>query len=91
MPKTRDYKKEQKIALRAILAPALKDRYIEYDPTLGLEKEFPSTKRFNIEHDIDPRLAALTKESDIRDFLHDLSIANMDFRLKGHCICRFYV
>ena len=71
-----------KNALRAILAPALKDRYIEYDPTIGLEKEFPNLKRFNIEHDIDTRLAALTKESDIREFLQDLSVADMDIQVK---------
>ena len=71
-----------KNALRAILAPALKDRYIEYDPTIGLEKEFPNLKRFNIEHDIDTRLAALTKESDVREFLQDLSVADMDIQVK---------
>lgn len=68
--------------LRGILTPALKDRYIEYDPTIGLEKEFPSIKRHNIEHDIDSRLAALTKESDIKDFLHDLKEENMDIQTK---------
>ena len=71
-----------KNALRAILAPALKDRYIEYDPTIGLEKEFPNLKRFNIEHDIDTRLAALTKESDIKEFLQDLGVADMDIQVK---------
>ena len=74
--------KKAKIALRAILAPALKDRYIEYDPTIGLEKEFPNLKRFNIEHDIDSRLAALTKESDIQEFLQDLGAVDMDVQVK---------
>ncbi len=74
--------KRAKNALRAILAPALKDRYIEYDPTIGLEKEFPNLKRFNIEHDIDSRLAALTKESDLKAFLHDLQVADMDIQIK---------
>ena len=74
--------KRAKTALRGILAPALKDRYIEYDPTIGLEKEFPNLKRFNIEHDIDTRLAALTKESDIKEFLHDLQEADMDIQVK---------
>ena len=74
--------KRAKIALRAILAPALKDRYIEYDPTIGLEKEFPNLKRFHIEHDVDSRLAALTKESDIKEFLQDLSEADIDIQVK---------
>lgn len=74
--------KRAKTALRGILAPALKDRYIEYDPTIGLEKEFPNLKRFNIEHDIDSRLAALTKESDIQEFLCDLQEADMDTQVK---------
>lgn len=74
--------KRAKIALRAILAPALKDRYIEYDPTIGLEKEFPNLKRFHIEHDVDSRLAALTKESDIQELLCDLQEADMDTQVK---------
>ncbi|TLD89049.1 site-specific integrase [Helicobacter sp. MIT 03-1614] len=74
--------KRAKTALRNILAPALKDRYIEYDPTLGLEKEFPSIKRYYIDNDIDPRLAALTKENDLREFLQDLSAAHIEKQIK---------
>ncbi|OBV30134.1 hypothetical protein BKN38_05305 [Helicobacter sp. CLO-3] len=75
--------KRAKIALRGILAPAIKDRYIEYDPTIGLEKEFPSIRRYCIENDIDTRLAALVKEDDLREFLSDLSVAsNMDIQVK---------
>lgn len=40
-----------KSALKGILALALKDRYIEYDPTIRLEKEFPNLKRYHIEYD----------------------------------------
>ena len=68
-----------KNALRAILAPALKDRHIEYDPTIGLEKEFPSIKRYYIDNDIDPRLAALTKENDLREFV-DSRIAERNLK-----------
>ena len=71
----------------AILAPALKDRYIEYDPTIGLEKEFPNPKLFNIEHDRDSRLATL------KEFLQDLNVAgigDMDIQVK-RALCRFFV
>lgn len=71
--------KRAKTALRNILAPALKDRYIEYDPTLGLEKEFPSIKRYYIDNDIDTRLAALTKENDLREFV-DSRIAERNLK-----------
>ena len=77
----------------AILAPALKDRYIEYDPTIGLEKEFPNPKLFNFEHDRDSRLATLTKESEIKEFLQDLNVAgigDMDIQVK-RALCRFFV
>lgn len=62
---------------------AIKDRYIDYNPRLDLEKEFPTSYRFNISHDIDTRYHALTEETDIKEFLGDLKADNnLDFSTK---------
>lgn len=62
---------------------ALKDRYIDHNPSDGLHDEFPSSSRFNLDNEIDPRYPALTDEKDIKNFIIDLKSDNkLDLQTK---------
>lgn len=58
--------------LNGIFSIALKDRYIDYNPTFGLRQEFPSKTKFYLNNDIDSRLPALTNKDELKEFLNDL-------------------
>ena len=62
--------------LQGIFKIALKDRYLEFNPSYGLKDEFMSPKRFNIAHQIDNRIPALTQTKDLSDFIKDLKNDN---------------
>ena len=62
--------------LHEVFAIAIKDRYIDHDPSFGLNKEFPTSSRFNINHQIDSRYAALTQSEELKAFLQDLKADN---------------
>ena len=62
--------------LQGIFKIALKDRYLEFDPSYGLKDEFMSPKRFNATHQIDNRIPAITQTKDLRDFIKDLKSDN---------------
>ncbi|WP_254064927.1 site-specific integrase [Campylobacter sp. CCUG 57310] len=62
--------------LHNVFSMAIKDRYIDHDPSFGLEKEFPTSSRFNLKNQIDTRYAALTTDDEIREFLKDLKLDN---------------
>lgn len=62
--------------LQGIFKIALKDRYLEFDPSYGLKDEFMSPVRFNIAHQLDTRYPALTKSDDLREFIKDLKNDN---------------
>lgn len=69
--------------LNAIFKIALKDRYIEYNPSEGLHDEFPTTSRFKLDNEIDTRYSALTNESDLKEFINDLKSDNkLDLQTK---------
>ena len=55
---------------------AVKDRYLEFNPSYGLNDEFPSKARFNAKHGLDTRHPALTNDDDLRDFIRDLKNDN---------------
>lgn len=62
---------------------ALKDRYIDHNPSDGLHDGFPSSSRFNLDNEIDPRYPALTDEKDIKNFIIDLKSDNkLDLQTK---------
>lgn len=58
--------------LNGIFSIALKDRYIDYNPTFGLRQEFPTKSKFYTKNGIDSRLAALTSNEILKEFLNDL-------------------
>ena len=62
--------------LHNIFKIAIKDRYLEFDPSYGLKDEFPSKARFNAKHGLDTRHPALTNDDDLRDFIQDLKNDN---------------
>ncbi|MCI6344469.1 MAG: tyrosine-type recombinase/integrase [Campylobacter sp.] len=62
--------------LHGIFNIAIKDRYIDYYPSFGLNKEFPTTAKFNLKNQIDTRLNAITDESVLKSFLRDLKENN---------------
>ena len=62
--------------LQGIFKIAIKDRYLEFDPSYGLKDEFMSAKRFNVAHQIDKRFPALIQTQDLRDFIKDLKNDN---------------
>lgn len=62
--------------LHSIFKPALKDGYLEKDPSLYLSDEFPSKASFNKRHELDTRRPALTKDEDLREFIKDLKNDN---------------
>ena len=69
--------------LNAVFKIAIKDRYIEHNPSDGLHDEFPSSSRFNLDNQIDTRYPALTNESDIKSFIIDLKNDNrLDLQTK---------
>ena len=55
---------------------ALKDRYIDFDPSYGLKQEFPTRVKFNQIHELDGRYPALIKDGDLREFIRDLKNDN---------------
>lgn len=69
--------------LNAVFKIAIKDRYIEHNPSDGLHDEFPTSSRFNLDNQIDTRYPALTNESDIKSFIIDLKNDNrLDLQTK---------
>lgn len=69
--------------LNAVFKIALKDRYIEHNPSDGLHDEFPTSSRFNLDNELDTRYPALTDESDIKEFISDLKSDNkLDLQTK---------
>lgn len=62
--------------LQGVFKIALKDRYLDFDPSFGLKDEFPSSARFNTLHNIDTRYPALTQEADLKEFIKDLKNDN---------------
>ena len=62
--------------IHGIFNIAIIDRYIDYDPSFGLNKEFPTTAKFNLKNQIDTRLNAITDESVLKGFLRDLKENN---------------
>ena len=59
-----------------VFAMAQKDEYIAYNPARELHKEFPTSSRFNLNHQQDTRLPSLTTKDDIKAFLIDLKNDN---------------
>lgn len=55
---------------------ALKDRYIDFDPSYGLKQEFPTRVKINQIHELDGRYSALIKDGDLREFIKDLKNDN---------------
>lgn len=69
--------------LNAVFKIALKDRYIEHNPSDGLHDEFPTSSRFNLDNELDTRYPALTDGSDIKEFISDLKSDNkLDLQTK---------
>lgn len=64
--------KRLSLHLNGIFNIALKDRYIDYNPTFGLRQEFPTKSKFYLNNDIDSRLPALIDENELKAFLYDL-------------------
>lgn len=62
--------------LQGVFKIALKDRYLDFDPSFGLKDEFPSPARFNTLHNIDSRYPALIQEKDLKEFIKDLKNDN---------------
>lgn len=62
--------------LQGVFKIAIKDRYLDFDPSFGLKDEFPSPARFKVLHSIDTRYPALTQKEDLQDFIKDLKNDN---------------
>lgn len=62
--------------LQGVFKIALKDRYLDFDPSSNLKDEFISPKRFQNRHNIDTRYPALTHTEDLSDFIQDLKNDN---------------
>lgn len=62
--------------LQGVFKIALKDRYLNFDPSFALKDGFASPARFNALHNIDTRYSALTQEKDLKEFLKDLKNDN---------------
>lgn len=62
--------------LQGIFKIAIKDRYLEFDPSFGLKDEFPSPTRFYSINNIDTRYPALTQKEEIKAFIKDLKNDN---------------
>lgn len=75
--------KRLSLHLNGIFSIALKDRYIDYNPTFGLRQEFPTKSKFYLNNDIDSRLPALTDENAIKEFLCDLKVSSIDPQIKN--------
>lgn len=58
--------------LHEVFNLALVDRYIDYDPSSGLEARFPAPSRFNQKYMIDTRFASLISDEELKEFLNDL-------------------
>lgn len=76
--------------VQGIFRIALKDRYIDFDPSNGLKDNFASPKRFQNNHNIDTRYPALIRSEDLKEFIQDLKQDNrMENKQKGLCIYKF--
>ncbi|HED5369378.1 TPA: site-specific integrase, partial [Campylobacter jejuni] len=62
--------------VQGIFRIALKDRYIDFDPSDGLKDNFASPKRFQNNHNIDTRYPALIQSEDLKEFIQDLKQDN---------------
>lgn len=62
--------------LQGIFRIAIKDRYLEVDPSFGLKDEFMTPKRFKRLKEVDTRYPALFKEEDLKEFIKDLKNEN---------------
>ncbi|MBJ6740510.1 site-specific integrase, partial [Campylobacter jejuni] len=62
--------------VQGIFRIALKDRYIDFDPSNGLKDNFASPKRFQNNHNIDTRYPALIQSEDLKEFIQDLKQDN---------------
>ena len=75
--------KRLSLHLNGIFSIALKDRYIDYNPTFGLRQEFPTKSKFYLNNDIDSRLPAITDEKELQEFLCDLKHSTLDLQVKN--------
>lgn len=75
--------KRLSLHLNGIFSIALKDRYIDYNPTFGLRQEFPTKSKFYLNNDIDSRLPAITDEKELQEFLRDLKQSALDLQVKN--------
>ncbi len=75
--------KRLSLHLNGIFNIALKDRYIDYNPTFGLRQEFPTKSKFYLNNDIDSRLPAIVDEKELQEFLCDLASSTLDLQVKN--------
>ena len=75
--------KRLSLHLNGIFNIALKDRYIDYNPTFGLRQEFPTKSKFYLNNDIDSRLPAIVDEKELQAFLRDLKQSALDLQVKN--------
>ena len=62
--------------LHNIFKIAIKDRYIEYDPSFGLGDEFETSTKYKQKKGLDTRLPSLTEKDDIKEFIKLLKTDN---------------